>query len=386
MHGDIVVRGRRRVRKVQKQTLHTQRSESIPGSVFSAGPGFLPFSFSSLPTTPRSGRHSRTLTSLSPPRSALPDAASHPHASETSTAIGKMTRQLSSESQYRNRPARPKSNRRPKLTSWSIPSTPSLSNGSSQTPSNCTTLSYPLLTNTRILPSLLALGRAVVKELGSIEHLPDSLRRTQPRDFIAIRDLLLLPPTPVAPDTSRGRFDALLSTPHVKPTEIDPEMLSRGCRGDVLDILPTTAQAIRLTRNYLLAPPLPYDSWFSERAQDTQKRPSGIATDSEEAYTAFAGEVSFSTLSSPSTLVTREGSLDAFLPLPTAAAAAAASTPPTPPPTPNPAQNLPSTVAQEIRNFQKDVGMNIEGLESPFFDILVGGLRPWYSKLITRGR
>ncbi|KAJ3774383.1 hypothetical protein FB446DRAFT_702362 [Lentinula raphanica] len=52
-----------------------------------------------------------------------------------------MTRRQSSESQYHNRllnsltqPARPKSNRRPKLPSLSIPSTPSLSNGFSSSP------------------------------------------------------------------------------------------------------------------------------------------------------------------------------------------------------------------------------------------------------------
>ncbi|KAJ3764199.1 hypothetical protein EV360DRAFT_31871 [Lentinula raphanica] len=104
----------------------------------------------------------------------------------------------------------------------------------------------------------------------------------------SISELQLLPPTPVAPDTSRGRLDALLSTPHVKATEIDPETLLPGVIEDlravervwcidgldgldkdgldlntpidILDILQTTTRAIRSTRNYLLAQPLPDDS------------------------------------------------------------------------------------------------------------------------------
>ncbi|KAJ3825702.1 hypothetical protein F5880DRAFT_1550482 [Lentinula raphanica] len=119
----------------------------------------------------------------------------------------------------------------------------------------------------------------------------------------SISELQLLPPTPVAPDTSRGRLDALLSTPHVKAAEIDPETLLPGVIEDlravervwcidgldgldasdtdgldvadgtskddklklntpidILDILQTTTRAIRSTRNYLLAQPLPDDT------------------------------------------------------------------------------------------------------------------------------
>ncbi|KAJ3966985.1 hypothetical protein EV361DRAFT_526504 [Lentinula raphanica] len=107
----------------------------------------------------------------------------------------------------------------------------------------------------------------------------------------SISELQLLPPTPVAPDTSRGRLDALLSTPHVKAAEIDPETLLPGVIEDlravervwcidgldiddtpeddkpklntpidILDILQMTTRAIRSTRNYLLAQPLPDDT------------------------------------------------------------------------------------------------------------------------------
>ncbi|KAJ3840793.1 hypothetical protein F5878DRAFT_723485 [Lentinula raphanica] len=107
----------------------------------------------------------------------------------------------------------------------------------------------------------------------------------------SISELQLLPPTPVVPDTSRGRLDALLSTPHVKAAEIDPETLLPGVIEDlravervwcidgldiddtpeddkpklntpidILDILQTTTRAIRSTRNYLLAQPLPDDT------------------------------------------------------------------------------------------------------------------------------